>query len=209
MDAPINQTQSGGLHAAIVLGVYRMGNYLHYRFKVPLIRELLQLIYYIVDSLLVKTLLNSEFPAQCRIGRNLRLPYGGKGIIIDRNAVIGDNVTLYHQVTISQITKGYGKEGAPVIGNNVVIGMGAKILGPVHVGDNARIEANSVVLRDVPEDAVAVGIPARIYFDFTPEEPEETAEAEAEAEVAAAKPAEAESPETVEQKTVAGEEQPE
>jgi len=166
----------GGLHAAIVLGVYRTGNFIYYKIKIPVVRELLLFLYSIIDYLLVRTILNSEFPASCRIGRNLRLPHGGRGIIIDRDAVIGDDVTLFHQVTIGRIMAGYGREGSPIIGNHVLIGMGAKILGPVHIGDHAKIEANSVVLRDVPADATAVGIPAKIFHEAPEPEADEAAE---------------------------------
>jgi len=141
-------------------------------------------LYAIVDYLFVRTILNCEIPAACRIGRNLRLPHGGRGVVIDRDAVIGDHVTLYHQVTIGRIMEGFGKSGSPVIGHHVVVGSGAKILGPVHVGDHAKIEANSVVLRDVPEDATAVGIPAKIIYEAPEPDAEEAEEAAEDAESA-------------------------
>ncbi|HEY8528666.1 MAG TPA: DapH/DapD/GlmU-related protein [Paenibacillaceae bacterium] len=169
----------GGLHAAIVIAVYRMGNFFYYKVQIPVIREVLLFLYYIIDYLIVRTILNCEIPAQCRIGRNLRLPHGGREVVIDRDAIIGDHVTLYHQVTIGRIMEGFGKPGSPVIGHHVLIGSGAKILGPVHIGDYAKIEANSVVLRDVPADATAVGIPAKIIYEKPEpgaEETEETAE---------------------------------
>ena len=83
------------------------------------------------------------------------------GIVIGETAEVGDDVLLYHGVTLGGTGKDQGKRH-PTIGNNVLIGCGAKILGPFKVGDGARIAANSVVLSEVPEDATAVGIPAQI-----------------------------------------------
>ena len=77
------------------------------------------------------------------------LPYGLNGIIVSHNAVIGSNVTIFHQVTI-----GEGKGGAPVIGDNVMIGAGAKIIGAVKVVNGVKIGANCVVVHDVPDNAV-------------------------------------------------------
>lgn len=77
------------------------------------------------------------------------LPHGLNGIIVSHNAVIGSNVTIFHQVTI-----GEGKGGAPVIGDNVMIGAGAKIIGAVKVGNGVKIGANCVVVHDVPDNAV-------------------------------------------------------
>ena len=79
------------------------------------------------------------------------LPHGLYGIVISHNAVIGENVTIYHQVTI-----GEGKGGAPNIGNSVLIGAGAKIIGNIKVGDGAKIGAGCVVCKDIPENAVVV-----------------------------------------------------
>jgi len=150
----------GGFHGATVLMVYRTGNFIYYRVHILVLRQIMLFFYYFVDYLLVRTLLNCEIPAGCRIGRNLRLPHGGKGIVIDKNAVIGDNVTLFHQVTIGRQMS--DKHGSPVIGDDVLIGTGAKIVGPVTIGDHSKIGANAVVVRDVPPNSTAVGIPARI-----------------------------------------------
>jgi serine O-acetyltransferase len=87
----------------------------------------------------------------------------GMGVVIGETAEIGDNVTLYHGVTLGGTSWQKGKRH-PTIGNNVVIGTGAKILGPVRIGDNTRIGANSVVVRDIPPNSVVVGIPGKIVF---------------------------------------------
>ena len=94
------------------------------------------------------------------IGRRLVMDHG-MGIVIGETAQVGDDCLIYHGVTLG----GTGKEGGkrhPTIGNNVMIACGAKVLGPFRVGDNARIAANAVVLQEVPDDATAVGIPAKI-----------------------------------------------
>lgn len=94
------------------------------------------------------------------IGRRFVIDHG-MGIVIGETAEIGDDVLLYHGVTLGGTGKDQGKRH-PTIGNNVLIGCGAKILGPFKVGDGARIAANSVVLQEVPSQATAVGIPAQI-----------------------------------------------
>lgn len=93
----------------------------------------------------------------------LILPHGRHGIFTSKNAVIGKNVTIFHQVTIGSImSEGSKKMGSSIIGNNVLIGVGAKILGNVKVGNNVKIGANSVVLSDVPDNATVVCIPAKV-----------------------------------------------
>ncbi len=87
----------------------------------------------------------------------------GMGIVIGETAEIGDSVTLYHGVTLGGTTWQKGKRH-PTIGNNVVIGAGAKVLGPVTIGDNTRIGANSVVISEIPPNSVVVGIPGKVVF---------------------------------------------
>ena len=94
------------------------------------------------------------------IGRRLVIDHG-MGIVIGETAEIGDDCLIYHGVTLGGTGKDVGKRH-PTIGNNVLIGTGAKVLGPIKVGDNSRIAANSVVLKEIPEDSTAVGIPARV-----------------------------------------------
>ena len=94
------------------------------------------------------------------IGKRLVIDHG-MGIVIGETAEIGDDCLIYHGVTLGGTGKDQGKRH-PTIGNNVMISSGAKVLGPFKVGDNARIASNAVVLREVPENATAVGIPAQI-----------------------------------------------
>ncbi len=94
------------------------------------------------------------------IGRRLVIDHG-MGIVIGETAKIGDDCLIYHGVTLGGTGKDVGKRH-PTIGNNVLIGAGAKVLGPINVGNNSRIAANSVVLQDTPDDSTAVGIPAKV-----------------------------------------------
>ncbi|EHP49520.1 MAG: serine O-acetyltransferase EpsC [Clostridium perfringens] len=101
-----------------------------------------------------------EIHPGAKIGKGLFIDHG-MGVVIGETAEIGDNVTIYHGVTLGGTGKDKGKRH-PTIGNNVIIGCGAKILGPISIGDGAKIGANSVVLKNVPKEKTAVGIPAVI-----------------------------------------------
>ena len=90
------------------------------------------------------------------------LPHGLNGIHISSKAVIGSNVTIFHQVTIGSNTiQGHKRYGSPAIGDNVYIGAGAKIIGNVTIGENCRIGANAVVVKDMEPNTVAVSAPTR------------------------------------------------
>lgn len=101
-----------------------------------------------------------EIHPGAKIGKGLFIDHG-MGVVIGETAEIGDNVTIYHGVTLGGTGKDKGKRH-PTVGNNVIIGCGAEILGPINIGDGAKIGANSVVLKDVEEGKTAVGIPAVI-----------------------------------------------
>ena len=94
------------------------------------------------------------------IGKNLFIDHG-MGVVIGETTIIGDNCTLYQNVTLGGTGKDHGKRH-PTLGNNVLVGAGAKVLGPFKVGDNSRVAAGAVVLDEVPDNATAVGVPARI-----------------------------------------------
>lgn len=111
------------------------------------------------NSHLVRGLTGIEIHPGARIGRRLFIDHG-MGTVIGETAELGDDVTLYHQVTLGGVSWDEGKRH-PTLGNNVVVGAGAKVLGPFTVGDGARIGSNSVVVREVPPGATVVGIPAR------------------------------------------------
>src|SRR5512142_468653 len=101
-----------------------------------------------------------EIHPGAQIGRRVFIDHG-MGVVIGETAEIGDDTTLYHGVTLGGTSWNKGKRH-PTLGRNVVVGAGAKILGPIHIGDGAKVGSNAVVVRDVPAAATAVGIPARI-----------------------------------------------
>ena len=107
-----------------------------------------------------------EIDPNAKIGKNLFIDHG-MGVVIGETSEIGDNVTIYHAVTLGGSSPSIDSERQrhekrhPTIGDDVVIGSGAQIIGPIKVGNNARIAANAVVVKDVPENATMVGIPAK------------------------------------------------
>ena len=101
-----------------------------------------------------------EIHPGAKIGRGLFIDHG-TGVVIGETAEIGDNCTIYQGVTLGGTGKDKGKRH-PTLGNNVMVGAGAKVLGPIHIGDNVRIAAGAVVLHDIPADCTAVGVPARV-----------------------------------------------
>ncbi|MBA4317255.1 MAG: serine acetyltransferase [Flavobacterium sp.] len=104
--------------------------------------------------------LGISIPYQTKIGSGFYIGHFG-GIVVNGSAIIGKNCNLSHCVTIGQANRGKIK-GSPVIGDNVYIGPGAKIIGSVKVGNNVAIGANCVVTKDIPANAVVVGIPGRV-----------------------------------------------
>ena len=113
-----------------------------------------------LNSQIARHLTGIEIHPGATIGRRFVIDHG-MGIVIGETAEIGDDVLLYHGVTLGGTGKDQGKRH-PTIGNNVLIACGAKVLGPFKVGDNSRIASNAVVLTEVPPNATAVGVPARV-----------------------------------------------
>ena len=107
-----------------------------------------------------------EIHPKAKIGKNLFIDHG-MGVVIGETSEIGNNVTIYHSVTLGGIAPSIDSDSQrdvkrhPTLKNNVVVGSGAQVLGPIVVGENAKIGANAVVTKDVPENAVMVGIPAK------------------------------------------------
>ena len=107
-----------------------------------------------------------EIHPRATIGKNLFIDHG-MGVVIGETSKIGDNVTLYHAVTLGGVSPSIDSDSQrmvkrhPTLKDNVVVGSGAQILGPVTIEDNAKVGANAVVVKDVPKDAIMVGIPAR------------------------------------------------
>ncbi len=134
----------------MVLQIYRAAHWLH-RFHIPVLPRMLYVFNRIVFAI--------ALPPSAQLGKNVVLGYRGLGIVIHRRAVIGNCVNIGARVTIGGRS---GQADVPVIEDEVMIGTGACILGPVRIGRNAQIGANAVVLCDVPPHGVAVGVPARI-----------------------------------------------
>ena len=111
-------------------------------------------------SQLARHLTGIEIHPGATIGKGLFIDHG-MGVVIGETTEIGDYCTLYQNVTLGGTGKDHGKRH-PTLGNNVLVGSGAKVLGPFRVGDNARVAAGAVVLSEVPDNATAVGVPARI-----------------------------------------------
>ncbi len=110
-------------------------------------------------SQLARLLTGIEIHPGATIGEGLFIDHG-MGVVIGETCEIGNNVTIYQGVTLGGTGKDVGKRH-PTVGSNVMIGSGAKVLGPIVIGDNSKIGAGSVVLKDVPEDSTVVGVPAR------------------------------------------------
>jgi len=114
--------------------------------------------YWVLEHRFWSVVTGADIPLNCNIGGGFLLPHP-TGVVIFPESIIGPNCLVFQQVTIGV---GGTKPGAPVVGGNVYFGAGAKVLGGVRIGDDARIGANAVVLQDVPRGATAVGVPARI-----------------------------------------------
>jgi serine O-acetyltransferase len=114
------------------------------------------------NSQVVRFFTGIEIHPSAEIGRRFFIDHG-MGVVIGETAVVGDDVTLYQGVTLGGTGKEQGKRH-PTIGDNVVIGTGARVLGNIRVGENCRIGANSVVLRSVPDNSTVVGVPGHIVL---------------------------------------------
>lgn len=133
-----------------VYQLYKTANTLYLQ-GVPLIPKIIFCI--------IRSVFGASIPFTATIGRGTWFGCGGIGVVIHPRAIIGENCAIAQCVTVG------GRKGhpdVPVLGNNVFVGAGAKVLGPITIGDNAIIGANAVVLNDVPANATAVGVPARI-----------------------------------------------
>ena len=140
-----------------VMFVYRFGRW-RYGIRPRILRIPFSILYKVL-KIISQMVTGIELPCETKLGRRVRIDHFS-GIIISGDAVIGDDVIIRNGVTIG--LKYTGKRGSPIIGNRVDIGAGAKILGKIHVGDDVIIGANAVVVKDIPQNSLAVGVPARI-----------------------------------------------
>ena len=140
-----------------VMIVYRFGRW-RYGIRSRWLRLPFSFLYRVL-KLASQILTGIDLPCEVRLGRRFLIEHFGD-IIISGDTVIGDDVIVRNGVTIG--LRRTGERGAPVIGNRVDIGAGAKVLGPITIGDDVAIGANAVVITDVPANSLAVGVPARI-----------------------------------------------
>ena len=137
--------------------VYRFGRW-RYGVRPPLLRKFFSLIYKILFKF-IQIVTGIQLPCEVPIGRNFVIDHFG-GIVISGYAEFGDNCRIRSGVVVG--IRRVGEHSAPVIGNNVDIGVGAKLLGAIRIGNNVLIGANAVVLENVPDNSIAVGVPAVI-----------------------------------------------
>jgi serine O-acetyltransferase len=153
------KAQSGGWTAQgfWALFVYRFGRW-RYRVKPALLRKFFSLIYKILYKF-IQVVTGIELPCEVEIGKNFVIDHFG-GIIISGYAKFGDDCRIRNGVVVG--IRRTGDSLAPVVGNDVDIGAGAKLLGPITIGDHVIVGANAVVITDVPPNSIAVGVPAAI-----------------------------------------------
>jgi serine O-acetyltransferase len=140
-----------------VMVVYRFGNW-RYKIRSRAIRLPFSILYKFL-KVVSEILTGIELPCEVKLGRRFRIDHFG-GIVISGDAVFGDDCVIRNGVTVG--LRHTGQRGAPVIGNRADIGAGAKVLGNIRVGDDVAIGANAVVITDVPDNCIAVGVPAKI-----------------------------------------------
>ena len=140
-----------------VMAAYRFGRW-RYTIRWRSLRMPFSLLYKVL-KVISEILTGIELPCEVTLGRRFRIDHFG-GIIISGDAVFGDDCIIRNGVTVG--LKHTGHRGSPILGNRVDIGAGAKILGPIQIGNDVIIGANAVVLTDVPPNSLAVGIPARV-----------------------------------------------
>lgn len=119
--------------------------------KLPLLPKMI--------TLLIRLIFGCYLPYKVKVGKNFVVGYGGMGIVVHERTEIGDNVHIDQNVTIGGTSK---KFEVPKLGNNIYIGAGAAILGPITIGNDVVIGANAVVVKDVPDNSLVAGVPARV-----------------------------------------------
>ena len=145
-----------GLHALLM---HRLSHKL-YKWKIPFIPRYI--------SFIMRILTGIEIHPGAQIGDRFFIDHG-EGVVIGETTIIGDDVLIYQQVTLGVTGKDTGKRH-PTIGNGVIVGAGAKVLGNITIGNNSRIGAGSVVVDNVPEHATVVGIPGKVVIQKVPDE---------------------------------------
>lgn len=140
-----------------VMLVYRFGRW-RYGVRPPILRKLFSLIYKLLHKL-IQIITGIDLPCEAEVGNGFIIDHFG-GVIVSGYAKFGNNCRIRNGVVVG--LKNVEEPGAPIIGNNVDIGAGAKVLGKIRIGNDVLIGANAVVLADVPDNSIAVGVPAII-----------------------------------------------
>lgn len=135
----------------IVLKIYNLVLYLD-KLGIPLLPNL-------INKIFIRLLFGFQIGIGAKIGKNVNFGYGGLGVVIHHRCIVGDNVEIGTGVTLGGTSK---KKEVPIIGENTMLSTGSKIIGSVKIGKNCVIGANAVVVNDIPDNCVAVGIPAKI-----------------------------------------------
>lgn len=138
---------------------HRFSHWVHTQVHLPVIRQLLK-IFCSIWQKLIEIVAGIELPTQCEIGKGLYMPHAG-GIVLHPQVKMGNYCTISQDVTIGEGGRGE-KKGTPKLGDRVYIAPGARIFGDITIGNDVAIGANAVVTKDLPDNAVAVGIPAKI-----------------------------------------------
>ena len=128
---------------------YRLANLL-YNYRIPIIPSIIRRIIFII--------FNSEIPPECKIGVGSYFAHGGIGVVLNPDCIIGERVCIGQNVTIGG---SFGSK-SPIIGSDVWVSPGVRILGSVRVGNNVILGANAVVVKDIPDNCIATGIPAQV-----------------------------------------------
>lgn len=135
----------------VVVIIYLLAYYLN-QLHIPFVPE-------IINRIFVRLLFGCYIGLGACLGKNVRLGYGGLAVVIHKNAIIGNNVVIGAGVTLGGTPRKYG---VPVIGDNCIIYNGAQVIGPVTIGADSIVGANSVVLDSVPNNCIVVGVPAKV-----------------------------------------------
>lgn len=134
----------------MLMTMHRIAHAIHKK-RIPVLPRLIYVLQYLVS--------NSAIPPSVKIGKGTKFAYRGIGLVIHKNAVIGENCMIGQGMTIGGRSRHIE---VPIIGDNVYLGAGSRVLGPIKIGNNVIIGPNAVVLKDIPDNCIAVGIPARI-----------------------------------------------
>jgi serine O-acetyltransferase len=138
----------------VTLAVWRLGQAAHGR--PGAVGFVVRRVHGVLDQLWTRSVIGAELPRSVPAGPGLRLPHAGRGVVLHSATRLGSRITLYHQVTLGVRHSGI----PPVVGDDVLLGVGARVLGPVHLGDGCSVGANAVVLHDIPAGQSWVGVPA-------------------------------------------------